>query len=40
LVATDIGHARLQQAFGNGQNAFTSEYLTIAHAKGLDFFVK
>jgi hypothetical protein len=40
LVAPDISNARLKQAFGNGQDAFTSKYLTLAHAKGLDFFVK
>jgi hypothetical protein len=40
LIAPYISNARLKQAFGNGQNALASKYLALAHAKGLDFFVK
>ena len=40
LVAAHITHARLQQALGDGQDAFAVKDLAIAHAQGLDFFVK
>ena len=40
LVAAHITHARLQQALGDGQNAFAMKDLARAHAQGLDFFVK
>ena len=40
LVTAHIAHARLQQALGDGQNAFAMKDLARAHAQGLDFFVK
>ena len=40
LVATHIAHTRLQQSFGDGQNALAVKDLARAHAQGLDFFVK
>ena len=30
LVAADIGHARLQQSLGHGQNAFSMEGLALS----------
>jgi hypothetical protein len=38
LVAADIGHARLQQRLGHGEDAFAVEGLAFAEAEGLYFF--
>ena len=37
LVAAHIGHARLQQRLGDGQDAFAAEDLAIAQSEGLHF---
>ena len=40
LVATDIRHARLQQRFGDGQDAFTVKGFACAHAQHLNLFAE
>ena len=40
LVAGDIRHARLQQGFGDGENAFPTKFIALAKAKFLDFIGK
>ena len=40
LVAAHIGHARLQQRFGDGQDAFPMKGLARAHAQHLHFFAE
>jgi hypothetical protein len=40
LVAAHIGHARLQQALGDGQNALAMKGLALAQAQGFDFLAE
>ena len=40
LVAAHVRDARLQQPLGDGQNAFAMKGFALAHAQGLDLFVK
>lgn len=37
LVTANIGNARLQQRFGNGQYPFTVKSLSLTQTKKLDF---
>ena len=38
LIAADIGHARLQQRLGDGQDAFAAKHLALAQAQRLNLF--
>ena len=40
LVAADIGHTRLQQRLGDGENAFAAEQLTFAEPQVVHFAAK
>ena len=40
LVAADIGHARLQQRLGDGEDAFAAEGLAVAQPERLHFLLE
>ena len=40
LVSRDVGDARLQQRFGDGQDALAAEYLARAELQLLHFFTE
>ena len=40
LVAADVGHARLQQRLGDGQDAFAAEGLAVAQPERLHFLLE
>ena len=40
LVAADVSHARLEQGFGDGQNALAVEGVALAQAQRLDLMLK
>ena len=40
LIAGDIGHARLKQRLGHGQNAFAAEFAAGPEAQLLDLFLE
>ena len=40
LIAADVGHARLQQRLGDGQDAFAVEGLAVAQPQRLHFFLE
>ena len=40
LVAADVGHARLQQRLGDGQDAFAAEGLAVAQFECLHFLLE
>ena len=40
LIAADIGHPRLQQRLGDGENALAVEDLAVAEPQGLHFLLE